>query len=82
MTTNDSLKKEDASVFSLLTTRERGVLQLLVEGKTTKEISLHLGVSIKTVETYRQQIMDRLNIHSLAELTKYAVREGSTSLED
>jgi len=75
------LSKEDLSVFSILTTREREVLQLLSEGKTTKEIASHLKISVKTVETYKQKIMDKLNIHSVAELTKYAIREGLTSLD-
>jgi two-component system, NarL family, response regulator NreC len=65
---------------SALTDRQREVLQLLAEGRTTRQIALHLHVSIKTVETHRHQIMDKLNIHSIAELTKYAVREGLTSL--
>jgi DNA-binding NarL/FixJ family response regulator len=73
--------RTEFSVFSLLTPRERQVLQLLSEGKTTKGIGSDLQVSVKTVETYRQQIMDKLNIHSIAELTKYAIREGLTSLE-
>ena len=73
--------KTEFSIFSVLTPRERQVLQLLSEGKTTKEIGSDLQVSVKTVETYRQQIMDKLNIHSIAELTKYAIREGLTSLE-
>jgi DNA-binding NarL/FixJ family response regulator len=63
-----------------LTDRQREVLQLLAEGHTTRQIALRLHVSIKTVETHRHQIMDKLNIHSVAELTKYAVREGLTSL--
>ena len=69
------------SVFSVLTHRQRQVLQLLSEGETTMEISMRLNISVKTVETYRQQIMDKLNLHSIAELTKYAIREGLTSLE-
>jgi len=73
--------KTEFSIFSLLTPRERQVLQLLSEGKTTKRIGSDLQVSVKTVETYRQQIMEKLNIHSIAELTKYAIREGLTSLE-
>jgi len=73
--------KTEFSVFSILTLREREVLQLLAEGKTTKEISSSLNISAKTVETYRKQIMDKLDIHSIAELTKYAVREGLTSLD-
>lgn len=71
----------ELSVFSVLTPRQRQVLQLLSEGKSTSQIASHLQVSVKTVETYRQQIMDKLDIHSVAELTKYAIREGLTSLE-
>ncbi len=69
------------SVFSVLTTREREVLQLLSEGKRTTQIAELLHISIKTVETHRQQIMHKLGIRSVAELTKYAIREGLTSLE-
>ena len=64
-----------------LTAREREVLQLLAEGRTTKRIATQLNVSVKTVETHRRQVMEKLDIHSVAELTKYAVREGLTSLE-
>jgi DNA-binding NarL/FixJ family response regulator len=64
-----------------LTSREREVLQLIAEGMTTKEISSHLNVSIKTVETHRRKIMKKLNIHSIAELTKAAIRQGLTSLD-
>jgi two-component system, NarL family, response regulator NreC len=67
--------------FSVLSPREREVLQLLAEGKTTKETAALLCVSVKTVETHRQQIMSKLNIHSIAELIKYAIREGLTSLD-
>jgi len=73
--------KADTSVFSILTLREREVLQLMAEGKTTKAIASHLEVSVKTIETHRQHVMQKLNLHSLAELTKYAIREGLTSLE-
>jgi DNA-binding NarL/FixJ family response regulator len=72
----------ELSVFSVLTPRQRQVLQLLSEGKGASYIAHDLQVSVKTVETYRQQIMDKLNIHSIAELTKYAIREGLTSLQD
>lgn len=72
--------KPEQSAFSVLSEREREVLQLLAEGKTAKEIAEKLNVSIKTVETHRTNIMNKLNIHRLAELTKYAVREGLTSL--
>lgn len=66
---------------SILTPRQRGVLQLLAEGMAAKEIASHLNVCIKTIETHRRNIMERLNVRSIAELTKYAVREGLVSLE-
>jgi DNA-binding NarL/FixJ family response regulator len=72
--------KPESSAFSLLSDREREVLQLLAEGKTAKEIADQLHVSIKTVETHRTNIMTKLNIHRVAELTKYAIREGLTPL--
>ncbi len=65
----------------ILTEREREVLQLLAEGKSTKQIALQLHVSTKTIESNRRNIMDKLSINSVAELTKYAVREGLTPLE-
>jgi len=64
-----------------LSDRQRQIVQALAEGKMMKQIALELHVSIKTVEADRRQIMEKLNIHSIAELTKYAVREGLTSLE-
>jgi DNA-binding NarL/FixJ family response regulator len=64
-----------------LSPRQREVLQLIAEGRSTKEIAFDLGVSVKTVETHRRQMMDKLNLHSVAQLTKYAVREGLTSVE-
>jgi DNA-binding NarL/FixJ family response regulator len=64
-----------------LSKREREVLQLIAEGKSTKEIAATLYVSVKTVETHRKQIMDKLDVYSVAGLTKYAVREGLTSLQ-
>jgi DNA-binding NarL/FixJ family response regulator len=69
------------SAESSLTNREREVLQLIAEGECTKEIAFKLSVSIKTVETHRQQIMKKLNLHSVAELTRYAIREGLTPLD-
>lgn len=69
------------SVFQLLSPREREVLQLLAEGRATKEIAGKLSVSAKTIETHRRQIMDKVGLHSVAELTKYAIREGLTPLE-
>jgi DNA-binding NarL/FixJ family response regulator len=65
---------------SPLSPREREVLQLLAEGLSTKEVAFRLGVSVKTVETHRKQIMEKLDLHSIAALTKYAIREGLTSL--
>ncbi|MBI5075219.1 MAG: response regulator transcription factor [Nitrospirae bacterium] len=73
-------RKSEPSVFSQLSDREREVLQLMAEGRTTKQVAAHLNVSIKTVETHRTNIMTKLDIHSIAELTKYAIREGLTSL--
>jgi DNA-binding NarL/FixJ family response regulator len=69
------------SLLSSLTSREREVLQLIAEGNTTKKIALDLHVSTKTIEANRRQIMEKLDVHSIAELTKYAVREGLTPLE-
>jgi DNA-binding NarL/FixJ family response regulator len=69
------------SAFSVLSAREREVLQLLAEGRSAKDIAGALGVSIKTVETHRKNVMDKLDIHSIAELTKYAIRQGLTHLE-
>jgi two-component system response regulator NreC len=63
----------------LLTAREREVLQLIVEGKTNGKIAEALKVSIKTVESHRHTLMMKLNIKSIAELTKFAIREGLTS---
>jgi two-component system response regulator NreC len=67
--------------FAALTDREREVLQLLAEGKTTKWIASELRVSVKTIETHRRNIMEKLDLHSIAELTKYAVREGVSPLD-
>jgi DNA-binding NarL/FixJ family response regulator len=65
----------------VLNEREREVLQFLSEGKSTKQIALQLHVSSKTIESNRRNIMDKLGVNSVAELTKYAVREGLTPLE-
>jgi DNA-binding NarL/FixJ family response regulator len=66
---------------SALSSREREVLQLLAEGRTSKEIAAQLNVAVPTIETHRRQIMSKLNLRSIAELTKYAIREGLTSLD-
>jgi len=68
------------SAFTLLTSREREVLQLLAEGLRTKEVSQKLALSVKTVETHRKKIMEKLGIQSIAGLTRYAVKEGLVSL--
>jgi DNA-binding NarL/FixJ family response regulator len=74
------LKQDRPRQDARLTNREREVLQLIAEGRSTKEIAGDLNVSIKTVETHRRQIMNKLEINNVAELTKYALREGLTSL--
>jgi DNA-binding NarL/FixJ family response regulator len=66
---------------SILSSRERDVLRLLTSGKSTKEIAAHFGISAKTVETYRGRIRNKLKLRSLAELTKYAIKEGLTGLD-
>lgn len=71
----------DGSAWTLLTSREREVLQLLAEGKRNKEIAALLGISEKTVETHRQHVQEKLGCESLADLIKYAIREGLTSLD-
>lgn len=70
----------EKSSVSLLTPREREILQLIAEGKTSEDVSRVLHMSRRTVEKHRARITTKLNIHSLAELTKYAIREGLTSL--
>ncbi len=69
------------SAFDALSGREREVLQLLAEGKSTKEIAYELGLSASTVAVHRKNMMGKLGISSLPALTKYAVVEGLTSLE-
>ena len=66
--------------YQLLSPREREVLQLIASGKNPKEIAFLFGVSVKTVENQRHAIMKKLDLYSIAELTKYAVREGLSSL--
>lgn len=64
-----------------LSPREQEVLQLLVEGNSPRLVADKLHIGVKTVESHRRRVMDKLDLHSVAELTKYAVREGITSLE-
>lgn len=64
-----------------LTPREREVLQLIAEGHSTKEIAFTLEISSKTVETHRRNMMEKLDVDSVAELTKFAIRRGITTLD-
>jgi two-component system response regulator NreC len=66
---------------SELTLREREVLQLIAEGRSTREIASALFISVKTVESHRKNIMQKLDLYTVAELTKYAIRTGLTSVE-
>ena len=75
------VKAKPSASSPMLTTREREVLQLLAEGKTTQQIASSLFLSGKTVAAHRVQIMNKLGLRSVAELTKYAIREGLTALE-
>jgi DNA-binding NarL/FixJ family response regulator len=69
----------DVSPLDQLTSRQREILQLIAEGKSTKEIASTLGISVKTVETHRLQLMARLNIHDVPGLVRYAIRSGLVS---
>jgi DNA-binding CsgD family transcriptional regulator len=62
-----------------LTSREREILQRIAEGQTTKEIASHLGLSVKTIESHRARLMDKLDIHETATLVRYAIRRGLTA---
>jgi DNA-binding NarL/FixJ family response regulator len=73
-------ERAPVSPLQLLTAREQEVLRLLTDGKRVKEIAHVLNISAKTVESHRQNIMDKLEIHSTIELTRYALREGLTSI--
>ncbi len=72
-------QKGVADSHELLTPREREILQLLAEGKTNKEVASSLNISVYTAETHRGNILQKLNLHSLAELVLYAVRKGIIS---
>ena len=77
-----SLGKPTSETFGALSPREREVLQLVAEGKSTKKIADVLCVSTKTVETHRRQVMRKLGIRSIAGLTKFAIRHALTSVND
>jgi len=67
---------EDDTATDPLTSREREVIQLLAEGRTSKEVAVTLNLSVKTAETHRTNLMRKLGLHSVADLTRYAVRNG------
>ena len=73
---------DDDQEKDVLTARQREILQLIAESLGTKEIAYRLGVSTKTVETHRKQLMERLNIHDVAGLVRYAIRTGVVSSDD
>jgi len=75
------LQEKGTTGLASLTPREREVLQLLAEGRSTKEIAATLDISAKTVESYRAKLMEKLELRSVAELTRFAIREGLTFLE-
>ena len=64
-----------------LTARQREILSLIAEGKSTKKVALQLNISVKTVESHRTQIMERLNIHDVAGLVRYAIKTGLVKIE-
>ena len=72
-------QKGSVDTYELLTAREREILQLLAEGKSNKEVATKLNISLYTVETHRGRILQKLNLHSAAELVLYAVRKGIIS---
>ncbi|HWY40648.1 MAG TPA: response regulator transcription factor [Chthoniobacterales bacterium] len=80
---DDYLQRVSGAVSPLeqLTSRQREILQLIAEGKNTKEIAAELDISVKTVESHRLQLMDRLNIHDIPGLVRYAIRNGLVSAE-
>jgi DNA-binding NarL/FixJ family response regulator len=80
---DDYLQRVSGAVSPLeqLTSRQREILQLIAEGKNVKEIAADLDISVKTVESHRLQLMDRLNIHDVPGLVRYAIRNGLVSAE-
>jgi DNA-binding NarL/FixJ family response regulator len=75
-------EQETQSTLDRLTFRQREILQLIAEGKTTQEIARLLNIGVKTVETHRMQLMERLDIHDVAGLVRYAIRVGLISAEE
>jgi len=68
--------------FVQLTVREREVLALVAEGQSNKEVARQLGIGVRTIETHRERIMEKLDIHTIAGLTRFAIRNGVISLEE
>ena len=68
--------------FVQLTSREREVLALIADGQSNKEVARRLGIGVRTIETHRERIMEKLDIHSVAGLTRFAIRNGVISLEE
>lgn len=75
-------EEEGGALQDRLTLRQREILQLIAEGNTTQEIANRLNISVKTVETHRMQLMERLDIHDIAGLVRYAIRTGLISLDN
>ena len=75
-----STGERDKPTSTALTARQREVLQLVAEGKGTKAIATLLSLSVKTVEFHKARIMQKLDLHTIADLTKYAITQGVTSL--
>ncbi len=73
--------QQNGATMEILTARQREILQMIAEGKSTKEIAYQLDVSVKTVETHRAALMERLDIHDIAGLVLYAVRHGLISVD-
>jgi two-component system, NarL family, response regulator NreC len=84
MVVNEYIKKisENESDLDLLSVREKEVLQLISEGKSTKEIAALLFVSIKTIESHRKHLMEKLGLFTVADLTRFAIKEGLIFIED
>jgi DNA-binding NarL/FixJ family response regulator len=78
---SQGMADDAASAYFLLGSREREVVQLVAEGKTSAEMAQRMGISVRTVETHRRNVLKKLGLHGTAELTKYALRQGLTSLE-
>jgi len=73
---------DDSKPVAKLSERERQVLALIAEGKSNKEIAMHLGIGVRTIETHRERIMRKLDVHSVAGLTKFAIANGISALND